>query len=245
MDVTGLQELIEEAEAMDTSIYTEGSKAVLAEAIAKAKAAAEAAESEEAVQAAMDTLTEAMNSMEEKYINPFEDVEEGKWYYDAVEWGVKNKIVNGLTATTFGPKVSCTRGQIVTLIWRAVGEPKAENPVNKFADVKEGKYYYEAVLWAVEEGIVNGLTDTSFGPEETCTRAQMATFLYRYVGEPNMDDVVSPFIDVEAGKWYSDAAVWASLDGVINGYEGGIFAPKDIVTRDQTVTMLYRFFTGE
>ena len=137
----------------------------------------------------------------------FEDVtDESKWYYDAVYWGHKEGIVNGLTETTFGPGESCTRGQIVTFIWRAEGKPEAKNKEHGFTDIVEGKYYYDAVVWAVEEGIVNGLTETTFGPEETCTRAQMATFLYRHAEEPEVSGE-SKFTDFVEGKWYYNAAL--------------------------------------
>ena len=175
------------------------------------------------------------------WVNPFKDVAEGKYYYEPVAWGSQNGIVNGLKADEFGPKAECTRGQIVTFIWRAMGKPAAENAENKFTDVVEGKYYYDAVIWAVEKGIVNGLTDTTFGPEETCTRAQMATFLYRHAGEP-APAAACPFPDVAAGKWYTNAATWASEQGIVTGYEDGTFGTNDKVLREQTVTMLYRYF---
>ena len=173
--------------------------------------------------------------------NPFKDVAEGKYYYEPVAWGSQNGIVNGLKADEFGPKAECTRGQIVTFIWRAMGKPEVKEAENIFTDLEEGKYYYDAVLWAVEEGIVNGLTATTFGPEETCTRAQMATFLYRHAGEPAPADAC-PFPDVAAGKWYTKAATWASEQGIVTGYSNGSFGPDDKVLREQTVTMLYRYF---
>ena len=173
---------------------------------------------------------------------PFTDVALGKWYYEPVAWGFSNGVVSGLTTTQFGPKASCTRGQIVTFIWRAEGKPVPKNRNHNFTDVEEGKYYYDAMLWAFEEGIVNGYTDTTFAPNATCTRAQMATFLYRHAGNPTVGTANCPFTDIAPGKWYYNAAIWASDEGIVSGYGNGIFAPNDTVTRDQTVAMLYRYF---
>lgn len=176
--------------------------------------------------------------------NPFVDVQEGKWYYDAVMWGKENGVVAGLTANTFGPKESCTRGQIVTFLWRAMGCPEAVNKMHTFTDVDADAYYYKAMLWAVEDGITSGYTNTEFAPNETCTRAQMATFVWRLAGEVEVNTEHCLFTDVAEGSWYYDAAVWAEQYQVISGYEGGLFAPKDTVTRDQTITILWRAMDG-
>ena len=113
--------------------------------------------------------------------NPFTDVKKGAFYYDAVMWAVSNDpvITKGTTATTFSPKDTCTRGQVVTFLWRAFGCPEPTLTENPFTDVKEKAFYYKAVLWAVEKNITNGVTATTFGPGETCTRGQIVTFLFR------------------------------------------------------------------
>ncbi len=111
--------------------------------------------------------------------NPFTDVTSDKYYYAAVMWAVKNGITNGESATTFGPDKSCTRAQIVTFLWRFSGSPKPSGSANPFTDVASGQYYYDAVLWAVKEGITKGDSDTTFAPDKPCTRAQTVTFLYR------------------------------------------------------------------
>ena len=110
--------------------------------------------------------------------NPFTDVKEGKYYYDAVLWAVENGITSGTSETTFGPKDPCTRAQILTFIWIAAGRPEPETTENPFKDVKENKYYYKAVLWGVENGITSGIAPDEFGTNNTCTRAQIVAFLY-------------------------------------------------------------------
>ena len=178
----------------------------------------------------------------EPWVNPFEDVEEGKWYYDAVAWGSQNGVVDGLNETTFGTKVNCTRAQIITFIWRAEGEPEAESAEYTFKDVEEGKYYFDAMLWGVENGIITGYDEDTFAPDDQCTRAQMATFIWRLAGEPEAEAKDSPFPDVEEGKWYTTAAIWAAENGVVTGYDDGTFGPNNDVLRSETITMLFRFF---
>ena len=109
----------------------------------------------------------------------FEDVSRGCSYFDAVVWAVENGVTTGATPTTYNPTGECTRGQIVTMLWRAAGEPAPESTESPFTDVPAGKYYTDAVAWAVENGIAKGTTPTTFAPEETCNRAQAVTFLYR------------------------------------------------------------------
>ena len=115
--------------------------------------------------------------------NPFEDVSEDDYYYDAVLWAVKNNITSGTDETHFAPRESCTRAQVVTFLWRAMDEPEPETTKNPFVDVKEDKYYYKAVLWAAEKGITSGIDETHFAPKSSCTRAQVVTFLYRAYGD--------------------------------------------------------------
>jgi hypothetical protein len=110
--------------------------------------------------------------------NPFTDVAEGSFYYDAVLWAVANGVTTGTTATTFEPDAPCTRDQVVTFLWRAAGKPAAEGE-NPFTDVAEGSFYYDAVLWAVANGITTGTSDTTFSPADPCTRGQVVTFLWR------------------------------------------------------------------
>ena len=111
--------------------------------------------------------------------SPFTDVKESEYYYNAVLWAAEKGITNGTSATTFSPEEDCTRAQAVTLLWRAAGKPAPTESKNPFTDVKESEYYYNAVLWAVEKGITNGTSETTFAPDDTCTRAQAVTFLFR------------------------------------------------------------------
>jgi len=173
-------------------------------------------------------------------VNPFTDVDPGKYYYDAVLWAVAKGITRGTTDTTFEPAAICNRGQMVTFLWRAAGEPEPKTTVNPFADVREDAYYYKAVLWAVENGITNGLTATFFGPAQACTRGQMATFLWRAGGKQAPTGTTSAFTDVASGKYYYDAVLWAAERGITLGKTATTFVPAEACNRGQMVTFLYR-----
>jgi len=168
----------------------------------------------------------------------FTDVAADAYYADAVKWAVDKGITNGLTATTFGPNNSCTRGQMVTFLWRAAGSPKA-TATNSFTDVAAGEYYYDAVLWAVEKGITNGTTSTTFSPSATVNRGQTVTFLYRYAGSPAATGT-SSFTDVAADAFYANAVKWAVAEEITNGTSSTTFAPNSNCTRGQIVTFMYR-----
>ena len=172
--------------------------------------------------------------------NPFTDVKQGTFCYDAVLWAVDKGITNGTTTTTFSPKEACNRGQIVVFLWRMAGEPKAVNRNNPFTDVKEGSYCYEAVLWAVENGITNGTTKTTFEPRTTCNRGQIVTFLWRAAGEPKAENRNNPFTDVKEGSYCYEAVLWAVENGVTNGVTNTTFEPRSNCNRGQAVTFLYR-----
>ena len=179
---------------------------------------------------------------EEPVENPFTDVIEGKFYFDAVEWAVKNNITKGMTDTTFEPSTECTRGQVVTFLWRAAGSPEPKSTNNPFTDVKEGKSYYKAVLWAVENGITEGMTKTTFEPGTTCTRGQVVTFLWRAKNKPAATNVEHPFTDVKEGKFYYDAMLWAVENKITEGMSSTTFVPDGTCTRGQVVTFLYRAY---
>ena len=173
----------------------------------------------------------------EEQANPFTDVYESDYYYDAVLWAVANGVTNGTSATTFSPDVTVTRAQMVTFLWRAYGSPEAtgENP---FTDVSESDYYYDAVLWAVENGVTVGTSATTFSPEAPVTRAQAVTFQWRAAGSPTVSG--DSFDDVEADTWYTQAVVWAVANEITNGTGGNNFSPEADVSRVQAVTFLYR-----
>lgn len=172
--------------------------------------------------------------------NPFVDVKEGDYFYDPVLWAVKEGITTGTSATTFGPEKPCTRGQVVTFLWRACGSPEPTKADNPFSDVSESAYYYKAVLWAVEQGITTGVSKTSFGPDKTCTRGQVATFLWRAQGKPTPTTTTNPFTDIAQADYYYSAVLWAVEEGVTNGTGKGLFSPDKDCTRGQIVTFLYR-----
>lgn len=174
------------------------------------------------------------------YVEPFKDVLKSAYYADAVAWAVQEKVTSGTSKDTFSPSQNCTRGQVVTFLWRSAGSPEPKNKANPFTDVQEGKYYYKAVLWAVENQITSGLTSTTFGPDDVCTRAQVVTFLHRAKGKPADYASVDHFKDVIPGKYYYDAIRWAVKNKVTSGTSANAFSPNDSCTRGQIVTFLYR-----
>ncbi len=169
----------------------------------------------------------------------FVDVAKSDYYYDAVKWAVDNGVTTGVTDTNFAPGNPCTRAQTVTFLWRAAGMPQAANRVNPFTDVSVNDYYYEAVLWAVENGITGGTTATTFSPNATCTRAQVVTFLWRYSKEDA--SILPMFTDVAESDYYYGAVAWAVENGVTTGVTDTTFAPGNPCTRGQIVTFLYRY----
>lgn len=169
----------------------------------------------------------------------FADVSPDAYYADAVEWAVANGITGGTTATTFSPNNPCTRAHAVTFLWRAAGEPEPETTAMPFTDVAEGAYYYDAVLWAMENGITEGTTETTFSPDAPCTRAQIVTFLWRSEGKPAPQSAMG-FTDVAAGAYYFDAVAWAVENGITNGTSAAAFSPYNTCTRAQIVTFIYR-----
>lgn len=168
----------------------------------------------------------------------FTDVPASAYYYDAVLWAVENGVTEGTSATTFSPDMSCTRAQMVTFLWRAAGSPEPVTTTNPFTDVNSGVYYYDAVLWAVEQGITSGTSATTFAPDATCTRAQTVTFLYRAAGSPAVSG--GSFADVSADAYYADAVAWAVSEGVTVGTSDTTFSPDMNCTRAQIVTFMYR-----
>ncbi|MDY3926769.1 MAG: S-layer homology domain-containing protein [Anaerotignum sp.] len=173
-----------------------------------------------------------------KSVNPFTDVPSGAYYEDAVIWAVEKGITSGTTETTFSPDASCTRAQMLTFMWRAAGSPKATGS-NPFTDVSADAYYYDAVLWAVENGITSGISATTFAPDATVTRDQTVTFLYRAAGSPAANG--SSFSDVSSDAYYADAVAWAVQQNITSGTGDNQFSPNADCTRAQIVTFLYRY----
>ena len=169
----------------------------------------------------------------------FVDVPEGSYYEEAVNWAVEKGITTGTDATHFSPNGICTRAQAVTFLWRAAGSPAAKSAVMPFTDVKAGSYYYDAVLWAVENGITKGTSDTMFSPDATCSRAQIVTFLWRSQKSPAAG-TANPFTDVKASAYYADAVLWAIKEDVTKGTTNTTFSPDANCTRAQIVTFIWR-----
>ncbi len=172
----------------------------------------------------------------------FADVDRSKdsWYHTAVDWAVSNGITKGTSDTAFSPAKACTRAEAVTFLYRAAGSPSVDGLKNTFTDVKEGSFYYNAVLWAVDKGITKGVSDTTFDPNATCTRAHIVTFLFRFAGEPTLADAELTYVDVPAGVWYTVPVIWADSARITNGVDETHFAPMSECTRAQIVTFLYR-----
>lgn len=171
--------------------------------------------------------------------NPFADVPTGAYFYPSVMWAYENNITTGTSANKFSPSGNCTRGQMVTFLWRAAGKPEPTITECPFADVDPAQFYYTAVLWAYENGITTGTTDTTFDPNGKVTRGQAVTFIWRLEGQPAAAG--HGFKDVAAGKYYADAVNWAAGVGITTGTSATTFGPETPCKREHIVTFLYRW----
>ena len=171
--------------------------------------------------------------------NEFIDVPAGSYFYEAVMWAVENGVTTGVSASRFDPNGVCTRAQAVTFLWRAAGSPAPRSRTMPFTDVPAGSYYYDAVLWAVENGITKGTSDTTFSPNMTCTRAQIVTFLWRSEKSPAAG-TANPFADVKSTAYYAGAVLWAVKEDITKGTTNTTFSPNADCTRAQIVTFLWR-----
>ena len=241
---TALQEAIDKAEAVDRSKYTDDSLKALDRQLEAAKAAMEnPAASQAAILLAARRLTAAMNNLQDKSaVEPihFVDVPDSAYYAEPVAWAVRNGITDGTDETHFSPKDDCTRAQIVTFLWRSLGKPEPISTANPFVDVQPGAYYYDAVLWAIGEGITDGTDATHFSPKDSCTRAHAVTFLWRMEGKPASGVTSTGFEDVPANAYYADAVRWAVANQITDGTTETTFSPKVTCSRAQIVTFLYR-----
>ncbi len=183
-------------------------------------------------------LVNAVFAQELEMLIAFTDVDAEDYFYDAVAWAVARNVTFGTSGTTFSPNNACTRAQAVTFLWRAAGSPQPQVITNPFADVQESDYFYNAVLWAVENNITAGTSAGTFSPDTVCTRSQVVTFLYRYDGTAATE--ITEFIDVDATAYYYDAVQWAAQDGITSGTGTNTFSPEANCTRAQIVTFLYR-----
>ena len=156
---------------------------------------------------------------------------EGSWAHNAVDWAFFHGVTTGTSDTQFSPEKGCTRGQVVTFLWRAAGEPEPEQPDAGFTDLKPGAFYEKAVAWAVENGITKGTSEDKFSPDATCTRGQIVTFLWRFKGSPAPKSTETPFEDLKPGAYYGDSVAWAVENNVTNGMSDISFAPDNTCTR--------------
>lgn len=171
--------------------------------------------------------------------SPFADVSTVAYYYEAVKWAAENNITGGIGNGLFGPELTCSRGQIVTFLWRAAGSPEP-TALSTFTDVAADAYYAKAVAWAVENGVTTGTGDGKFSPDAPCTRGQAVTFLWRALGQLTGD--TASFSDVPADSYFAQAVAWAAQSGVTTGTGNGRFSPDALCTRAQIVTFLFRAY---
>ena len=188
-----------------------------------------------------NVTVKATFTLDKSLLGKFADVKDSDYFATPVLWALANKITDGTSATTFSPDAPCTRAHMVTFLWRTAGCPEPSSKVNKFTDVDADGYYYKALLWATEQGITKGTSDTTFSPDAPCTRAQMVTFLYRMADTPSVSGKHG-FTDVPADSYYNDAVTWASVNKITNGMTETTFGPETVCTRGHAVTFLYRAF---
>lgn len=174
--------------------------------------------------------------------NPFTDVSEADWYFNSVMWAKDAGITGGKTATSFAPNEGCTRAQVVTFLWAAMGKPEPKSSYNPFVDVSRTDWFYKPVLWARENGITSGISPTVFGTDAPCTRAQVATFLWAAMGKPAAKGS-SSFIDVADSDWYGTPITWAAENDIAGGIGNGMFGAYYTCTRAQVVTFLYNAYS--
>ena len=248
IDNEALSAAIAVAETLNEDDYTAESWDAFSAALAAAKQALSDAIVQLQLDEAMTALNAAQTALETaKPAFEFDDVKDpSKFYYEPVYWAVNRnpQVTNGATETTFAPEKACTRGHVVTFLWRAAGEPEPTSSNNPFTDLKETGFYYKAVLWAVEKGITTGASKTTFAPGKPCTRGQIVTFLWRFRNSPEPTTTENPFGDVSASGYYYKAVLWAVENNVTSGTGKGKFSPDNTCTRGQVVTFLYRA-TGE
>ena len=245
IDTSELSGTILAAEAVDKGKYTEESVEALERALAAARNVLADPKSQAEADEAAKAVREAVAGLIPEEDDPFrfDDVrDESKFYFDPVYWAffARPQVTNGLDATHFGPDAGCTRGQVVTFLWRAAGCPEPKGTQTAFTDLKPGGFYVKAVAWAVENGITKGMSAETFAPDGICTRGQIVTFLWRANGSPRPADPANPFDDVPAGRFYTDAVLWAMGEKVTNGTSETEFSPDATCTRGHVVTFLYR-----
>lgn len=170
----------------------------------------------------------------------FSDVDQNEYFYTPIQWAIQGGITSGIGGNKFGPLNPCTRAQVMVFLWRAAGSPAPASTDNPFDDVNSDDYFYNAVLWAAEKKITAGVTDNSFGPNQTCTRGQIVTFLWKFRSCPEPEYPDSGFRDVATNDYYAKPVAWALENGITLGVGSGRFAPNDTCLRGQVMTFLYQ-----
>ena len=170
----------------------------------------------------------------------YKDATPNNWYHDGMHYCLGKDIIRGYGDGRLGPNDQATRSQVVTLLWRAAGSPAPVNTESPFKDVTQNDFYYDAVLWAVENGITNGTSATKFSPNAVCSRSQVVTFLWRAAGSPAPTETACTFADVSQDAFYYNAVLWAVENGITKGINATTFAPDDGCTRSQIAVFLYR-----
>ena len=189
----------------------------------------------------VDPTNPSVDPSADPWENPFIDVDRDDWFYGDVEYVAKNGLFYGTSETTFSPDMPMTRGMLVTVLWRMIGEPEPST-LNSFEDVESGMYYEKAIAWAAEKDVVLGYGNGMFGPNDSMTREQMVTVMHRYAGLPAPSQKNLQFVD--AGKisfWAYDAVAWATGTGIVNGKPGGLFDPQGGATRAEVAAVFHRF----
>lgn len=181
-----------------------------------------------------------LNAVPMAFAAAFSDVPGDTWYSAAVDWAVEQGITTGTGNGMFSPDATCTRGQVVTFLWRSQGQPAPTSNSNPFVDVQPGAFYYDAVLWAVENNITTGTGANTFSPDASCTRGQVVTFLWRSQGQPAPMSSNNPFADVRSDAYYYNAVLWAVENGITTGTGADTFSPDNMCTRAHVVTFLWR-----
>ncbi len=250
LDVTELSNALLTAFQIIPSVYTDDMFVDLSVALAEGFKVMNSGRSQEEIDSAVEAIKDALGSLvvysctEDEEGCPgagFTDMPAvGYWSHAAIDWAVRGSITSGTSKTTFSPTANCTRGQAITFLWKLAGSPETYSDTNPFNDVKSSDYYYQAILWAVENEITKGTSDTTFSPNATCTRGQTVTFLYRFAGSPESSSEMK-FTDIPEGMYCEDAVLWAVEHGVTSGTSDTTFSPNNYCTREQFVTFLYRF----
>lgn len=244
LDKSALVDAMKEIEALNPKEFTAESWAAVADKLEKAK---EVADNEDAssydVKLAIANLMDAAEALQPvpvKPSNPFTDVKESDYYFEPVLWALEHKVTAGLTEITFAPNADCTRGQVVTFLWRVAGCPEPTIKEAAFKDVPADTYYYKAILWAVENNITSGYNADTFGPEDQVTRGQFVSLLWRMKGNPEPASMETDFTDLPEYAYFYKAVLWAAENKIAAGFGENTFAPDMSCTRGQVVSFLYR-----